>query len=141
VSLTNITLRLWTDTGSSPLEMEHIPKPDIETPATATKRIRELYKYFVPPGSAFSASRSTLPQSILAAHVQLVAWRMNTRRALVSLIDRDRQYFVAESSKTLNLEDRYFARSMRLEEGSDGLSVQSDDPADAIWAGASQILL
>jgi hypothetical protein len=32
---------------------------------------------------------------------------MNCRRAMVSLIDKETQYFVAESSKTLNLEDKY----------------------------------
>jgi hypothetical protein len=76
-----------------------------ESPAAKVQRSRELYKYFVPPGSTLAASKLTTPQSVLSAHTQLVAWRMNTRRALLSLIDRDTQYFVAESTKTVHLED------------------------------------
>jgi hypothetical protein len=47
------------------------------------------------------------PDTVLTAHAQLVTWRLNCQRAMVSLIDRDVQYFVAESTKTLHLDDRY----------------------------------
>jgi hypothetical protein len=81
-------------------------KPPLETPATAALRSRELYKYFIPPGTQFPPTKVSTTQSVLSAYAQLVAWRMDTRRALVSLIDKDIQYFVAESAKTLNIEDR-----------------------------------
>lgn len=42
---------------------------------------------------------------------------------MVSLIDRETQYFVAESTKTLDLSD----------------STQYDDPTDAIWAGCVNV--
>jgi hypothetical protein len=42
---------------------------------------------------------------------------------MVSLIDRETQYFVAESTKTLDLSD----------------SSQHDDPSDAIWAGCINV--
>jgi hypothetical protein len=66
----------------------------------------QLYKYFLPPGSVFDTSQSTVPDSVLTAHAQLVAWRLNCQRAMVSLIDQDIQYFVAEASKTLHLDDK-----------------------------------
>jgi len=67
----------------------------------------QLYKYFTPPDNTFSTSKPTSPDTVLTAHAQLVAWRLNCQRAMVSLIDRDMQYFVAESTKTLYLDDRY----------------------------------
>jgi hypothetical protein len=76
----------------------------LESATASSLRAQELYKYFSPPKSS---SRHSAPDTILAAHAQLVAWRMNTRRSMVSLIDRDTQYFVAEAAKTLNLVDRY----------------------------------
>jgi hypothetical protein len=42
---------------------------------------------------------------------------------MVSLIDRETQYFVAESTKTLDLNDH----------------TQHDDPSDAIWAGCISV--
>jgi hypothetical protein len=81
-----------------------------------------LYKYFAP--ADFSTTGAAFPDTVLTAHAQLVyvahclffingadskyrAWRLNCQRAMVSLIDRDIQYFVAESTKTLHLDDRY----------------------------------
>ncbi|KAF2431009.1 hypothetical protein EJ08DRAFT_568907, partial [Tothia fuscella] len=82
-----------------------------------------LYKYFVPPGSDIYATQSTFPDTVLTAHAQLVAWRLNCQRAMVSLIDRDTQYFVAESTKTLHLDD----------------ASQYGDPGDALWAGCINV--
>jgi hypothetical protein len=77
-------------------------------------RARELYKYFRPP------DHGTAPlDTVLTAHVQLVAWRLNAERAMVSYIDEETQYFVAESTKTLHLDN----------------ALRHDDPDDAIWAG------
>lgn len=80
------------------------------------ERARELYKYFQPPG-VDSAQADT----VLAAHAQLVAWRLNAERSMISLIDEETQYFVAESTKTLHLDNNKL----------------HDDPGDAIWAGVS----
>lgn len=81
------------------------------------ERARELYKYFRPP---------TAPEpidTVLTAHAQLVAWRLSAGRAMISLIDEETQYFVAESTKTVHLDD----------------AAQYDDPDDAIWAGVSAL--
>lgn len=76
-------------------------------------RARELYKYFRPP-------LATEPlDTVLTAHAQLVAWRLNAERSMISLIDEETQYFVAESTKTVHLDD----------------ALQFEDPQDAIWAG------
>ncbi|ORY11716.1 hypothetical protein BCR34DRAFT_483734, partial [Clohesyomyces aquaticus] len=92
------------------------------TPAADAARARELYKYFRPPTNQADAEPEP-PDTILTAHAQLVAWRFNAQRAMVSLIDRETQYFVAESTKTLQLDD----------------ALQHDDPADAIWAGCVNV--
>lgn len=84
-------------------------------------RARELYKYFNPTLYIHSASKFSTPDTVLTAHSQLVAWRLGAQRGMVSFLDKEVQYFVAESTKTLNLED----------------SSQYDDPIDAIWAGVS----
>jgi hypothetical protein len=42
---------------------------------------------------------------------------------LISLIDKETQYFVAESTKTLSLDD----------------STMHEDPDDAVWAGVSYL--
>ncbi|OJD30098.1 sensor histidine kinase response [Diplodia corticola] len=89
---------------------------------TDSTRARELYKYFQPPRvhqNLASTLPSASPDTVLTAHAQLVAWRLNVQRVLISLIDRETQYFVAESTKTLDLAD----------------SDQSEVPEDAIWAG------
>ena len=83
----------------------------LESATTASMRARELYKYFTPPKSA---SKQTTPDIILASQAQLIAWRMNCRRSMVSLIDRETQYFVAEAAKTLSLIDRYATLSFEL---------------------------
>lgn len=77
------------------------------------ERARELYKYFRPPVA------SEPLDTVLTAHAQLVAWRLNAERAMISLIDEETQYFVAESTKTVHLND----------------AAQYDNPEDAIWAG------
>jgi len=82
-------------------------------------RARELYKYFRPP-----AADGGSPDPILTAHAQLVAWRLNAERSMISLIDEDIQYFVAESTKTLHLDDAH----------------KHDHPDDAIWAGCVRVL-
>jgi hypothetical protein len=65
------------------------------------QRAQELDKYYTPSNK--SALRLTNRDSALPAQMQLLCWRLDMRRALVSLIDRDTQYYVAESTRTMNL--------------------------------------
>ncbi|KAF3035909.1 hypothetical protein E8E12_002550 [Didymella heteroderae] len=81
------------------------------------ERARELYKYFSPPKGAEPTD------TVLAAHAQLAAWRLHAERAMISLIDEETQYFVAESTKTVHLDD----------------AEKYDDPEDAIWAGCVRV--
>lgn len=78
-----------------------------EDAATSSNRARELYKYYIPPGSCHGCARFSVPDTTLTAFAQLAAWRTDSQRAMVSLIDRDMQHFVAESTKTLNLKNKY----------------------------------
>ena len=81
------------------------------------ERARELYKYFRPPVA-------TEPiDTVLTAHAQLTAWRLNAERSMISLIDEETQYFVAESTKTVHLDD----------------AERYENPEDAIWAGVSAL--
>ncbi|KZF23986.1 hypothetical protein L228DRAFT_266356 [Xylona heveae TC161] len=93
-------------------------------------RARELYKYFRPDPNTSAchegglvASQATSPDTALTAYAQLVAWRLNCQRAMISLIDRETQYFVAESTKTLNFYD----------------NSRHTDPADSLWLGCSSV--
>ncbi|OCK80226.1 hypothetical protein K432DRAFT_353414 [Lepidopterella palustris CBS 459.81] len=104
-----------TDAPSVPTRRPHLGTAD-------TIRARELHKYY-DPTKILSASQSSQADTVLTAHVQLVSWRLNVQRSLISLIDREIQYFVAESTKTLNLEK----------------SSEYDDPGDAIWAGCTSV--
>ncbi|KAH9878864.1 hypothetical protein J1614_002299 [Plenodomus biglobosus] len=81
-------------------------------------RARELYKYFRPP-----PADGAIPDTVLTAHAQLVAWRLNAGRSMITLIDEETQYFVAESTKTLHLDD----------------TLKYDHPDDAIWAGCIHV--
>lgn len=83
-------------------------------------RARELYKYFRPP-----AQDGESPDPMLTAHAQLVAWRLHAERAMITLIDEKIQYFVAESTKTLQLDDNH----------------EHEHPDDAIWAGVCSLCL
>jgi hypothetical protein len=67
------------------------------------RRAQELDRYYTP--SKLSALRLTDRDSALPAHMQLICWRLGVRRALVSLIDRNTQYYVAESTRTMDLQN------------------------------------
>ncbi|KAG9735373.1 hypothetical protein KCU73_g10528, partial [Aureobasidium melanogenum] len=71
--------------------------------ASDEQRAQELDKYYTPTN--VSALRLTERDSALPAHMQLLCWRLGMRRALVSLINRDTQYYVAESTRTMDLHD------------------------------------
>jgi len=86
-------------------------------------RARELYKYFRPPEKVLASEPPNSPDSTLTSFAQLVTWRLGMQRALVSVIDRETQYFVCEATKTLDLED----------------TTRTEEPSDAIWAGVREI--
>ncbi|KAI4259617.1 MAG: hypothetical protein L6R42_004499, partial [Xanthoria sp. 1 TBL-2021] len=84
-------------------------------------RERELYRYFEPPqldatAPSLSARHNlsvepndpltnspSSPENTLTALAQLCALRLNASRAMVSVIAKDTQYFIAEATKTLDL--------------------------------------
>ncbi|KAL5409698.1 hypothetical protein PMIN03_005827 [Paraphaeosphaeria minitans] len=92
--------------------------PGVPTVTTDELRARELYKYFRPP-----ANDGESPDPTLTAHAQLVAWRLGAERSMITLIDEHIQYFVAESTKTLYLDN----------------TNKHDHPDDAIWAGCVRV--
>ncbi|CZT50117.1 uncharacterized protein RSE6_11049 [Rhynchosporium secalis] len=96
-----------------------------------TLRSREVYRYYQPKGIA-NANDIPEPSSIkpdsglgpqflpqvtnfntqqsfsdtaLTAFAQLIALRLNAQRAIVSLIDHENEYFLAESTSTLSISD------------------------------------
>jgi GAF domain-containing protein len=58
----------------------------------------------------------------LTALVQLAALRIGTRRALISFLDAEYAYIIAESTRTLSLQD-----------------ASKHDPDDALWLGFTKI--
>lgn len=63
-----------------------------------TRPKRSLY-----PGRGYAKTCS--PDTALTAFTQLVAWKLGADRALISLVDGSNQYFLAESTKSVNLVD------------------------------------
>jgi hypothetical protein len=57
----------------------------------------------------------------LTAFAQLAALRLDTRRAMVSLIDSNRQYILAEATRTVSL-----------------FSPSAEHPGDEVWSVAAQ---
>ncbi|ATZ47737.1 hypothetical protein BCIN_03g00460 [Botrytis cinerea B05.10] len=110
-------------------------------------RARELYKYYQPTTSintetCFPAPQSSTesgnpdlevqsevtstkissPDTSLTAFCQLVSWRLEVQRAMISLIDDGTQYFIAESTKSLNLVD-----------------ATKHKPGDELWLGCTSV--
>ncbi|KAF7958133.1 hypothetical protein EAE96_003696 [Botrytis aclada] len=110
-------------------------------------RARELYKYYQPtapintetcfpapqssaePGNQNSEVQSDItstkissPDTSLTAFCQLVSWRLEVQRAMISLIDDGTQYFIAESTKSLNLVD-----------------ATKHKPGDELWLGCTSV--
>ena len=79
----------------------------VEPDEVGGERARELYQYYRPP-TLEKSEAVFLPyaDTVLQAHAQLAACRLNIQRAMVGLIDKDTLYFVAEATKTLDLEDQ-----------------------------------
>lgn len=111
-------------------------------------RARELYKYYQPTApinadtcfpppqvaddahtnpevdvrSEITSTKISSPDTALTAFCQLVTWRTGAQRAMISLIDDATQYFIAESTKTVDLIDN-----------------TKHAPGDAIWMGCSSV--
>ncbi|KAI6245541.1 putative histidine kinase 4 [Erysiphe necator] len=104
-------------------------------------RARELYKYYQPSvqtyiptfeavenehdiniSSNVSSSKLSSPDTALTVFCQLTAWRMGFQRAMISLIDAETQYFVAESTRTLDL-----------------INNDVHAPGDGLWLGCSSV--
>jgi hypothetical protein len=96
-----------------------LPSTLPQNTAIDRERARELHKYFRP-----LVVNSELADTVLAAHAQLVAWRLNAERSMISLVDEEIQHFVAESTKTLHLDD----------------AQSYDMPSDALWAGVCTLM-
>ncbi|KAJ6119389.1 CheY-like superfamily [Penicillium sp. IBT 18751x] len=101
------------------------------------RRARELYHYFQPDNPALLPTEKSngkcidtslkppgksSPNLVLTALAQLAAMRLGVQRAIISLIDRETLYVVAEASKSLNLDknDLY------------------DDDGDGLWMGCAR---
>ncbi|KAH8591930.1 hypothetical protein B0O99DRAFT_597767 [Bisporella sp. PMI_857] len=72
-----------------------------------TARERDLYQYYQPsflPCFAPDLVPRFSYDTTLSAFAQLTTLRLNTRRALISLIDRTDQYILAEATQTLSLQ-------------------------------------
>ncbi|RFU31903.1 hypothetical protein B7463_g4415, partial [Scytalidium lignicola] len=69
---------------------------------------------------AASRGKISSPDTALTAFCQLVAWRTGAQRSLISVIDGDTQYLIAESTKTLDLMDN-----------------TQHDRGDDVWAGCT----
>ncbi|CAL3966640.1 unnamed protein product [Diplocarpon coronariae] len=95
---------------------------------TDNQRARELYKYYQPTPLApekpeaeltaedeqirdikvksnITSSKISSPDTALTAFCQLVTWRLGVQRAMISVIDAETQYFIAEGTKTVDLVD------------------------------------
>ena len=103
--------KCWTNStvaSSPPLNIDRM-KPPAE-PNTAPSKLdslreHELFRYFQPPTENVTANAASSPDTTLTALAQLCALRLNAKRAMISVLDREKQYFIAESTKTLNLLD------------------------------------
>jgi hypothetical protein len=68
-------------------------------------------------------SQTSSPHTTLTALCQLTAIRLAVQRAGISLIARQAQYILAESTQTLNLRD----------------TTKSEEAGDGLWMGLTQV--
>ncbi|KAI9880255.1 MAG: hypothetical protein M1830_004600 [Pleopsidium flavum] len=73
--------------------------------------------------NSVSSSQASSPNTALTAYAQLTALRLNASRAMISVIDHETQYFIAESTKTLNLLD----------------NSKSETEGDGLWLGCASV--
>ncbi|PMD28829.1 hypothetical protein L207DRAFT_594031 [Hyaloscypha variabilis F] len=117
---------------------------------TDSARARELYKYYQPNApinadtcfpapppvpednddssrdlkvkSSVTSSKISSPDTALTAFCQLTTWRTGAQRAMISVIDAETQYFIAESTKSVDLVDN-----------------TRHDPGDDLWMGCGSV--
>lgn len=93
----------------------------VEPDDIGEERARELFQYYRPPEEAKGeAVFLPYPDTVLQAHAQLAACRLDVKRAMIGLLDKEQSYFVAEATKTLDLED----------------TSQSESVDDGLWYGS-----
>jgi hypothetical protein len=72
--------------------------------------------------SDVTSSKVSSPDTALTAFCQLTGWRTGAQRAMISVIDAETQYFIAEGTKTVDLVDN-----------------TRHAPGDDIWMGCSSV--
>ncbi|KAF4615723.1 hypothetical protein G7Y89_g15265 [Cudoniella acicularis] len=72
--------------------------------------------------SDITSSKVSSPDTALTAFCQLVTWRTGAQRAMIGVIDAETQYFIAESTRTVDLID-----------------TAKHAPGDDIWMGCSSV--
>ncbi|KAE8446260.1 hypothetical protein EG329_012346 [Mollisiaceae sp. DMI_Dod_QoI] len=72
--------------------------------------------------SDVTSSKISSPDTALTAFCQLTTWRTGAQRAMISVIDAETQYFIAESTKTVDLVDN-----------------TKHAPGDDIWMGCGSV--
>ncbi|KAJ5642820.1 CheY-like superfamily [Penicillium lividum] len=98
-------------------------------------RARELFHYFQPDNPALlptghradrpcedPTTKKQSPNLVLTALAQLAALKLGVQRTVISLIDRETLYVVAEGSRSLNLAN----------------NDQYDENGDGLWVGCSR---
>ncbi|KAJ5933329.1 CheY-like superfamily [Penicillium verhagenii] len=98
-------------------------------------RAREMFHYFQPDNPAlmptgqhptrscdYPATQKSSPNLVLTALAQLAAIKLGVQRTVISLIDRETLYVVAEASRSLNLAN----------------NDQHDGNGDGLWMGCSR---
>ncbi|MCJ1399585.1 hypothetical protein MMC11_002787 [Xylographa trunciseda] len=101
-------------------------------------RERETFKYYLPneppsekavstpsaeAANTLCALPTSSPDTTLTALAQLTALRLKASRAMISVIGKETQYFIAEATKTLDLVD----------------NTKSEEEGDGLWLGCSNV--
>jgi signal transduction histidine kinase len=80
------------------------PKNLSDVPKTSLSLERDFTNHVLPKPDNFTTQQS-FSDTALTAFTQLIALRLASQRAIVSLIDHENEYFLAESTSTLSLID------------------------------------
>lgn len=102
-------------------DMDYEPHSPINEDVVSPNQAREheLHEYFSPKPMA--TPESTPSNTILASQTLLLTHRLKAKRAVISVIDRDTQYYIAEASEEMTLQQ----------------CTDSNFALQAIWAGQS----
>lgn len=128
----------------------HAPSaPAADSGVSENVRERETFKYDdlgwtsanlndphdpVPPATLASATDSSL-----TAYAQLAVHRLNAKRALISLFDRDHQHVVAEATRSSPLGVREPARRMSITDGDQQPGCDANAGDDGFWLCGTSI--